>query len=280
MNLLANPIVVRMALLFVVAVFAFVMAVVVMRRLRRKLASEVMPIEVVSLDSMPVNAAVVIQELKQQKHELQTQQQAERRRAKASENISVAVLAHLSSGVLFVGQNGLVRQANVAARQILGVAAPVGMGLAEVFREASPFESNGDSRTLAETVQTCLREKRPARNLPIRYLTPQGDERILDVTVTSVHAASGEALGAACLINDQTELERIRRQQQLSGELSAEMALALRNSLTTISSCARQLAETGEAASAQRLAADIASEAAHLDHTIGGFLARAKAVGS
>ena len=78
----------------------------------------------------------VIQQLKQQKHELQSLQLVERRRAKTSENISAAVLSNLSSGVLFFTPNGLVRQANASAKRILGFASPVGMSAAEIFREA------------------------------------------------------------------------------------------------------------------------------------------------
>ena len=45
-----------------------------------------------------------------------------------------------------------------------------------------------------------------------------------------------------CLINDLSELEMIRKQQDLHGELSAEMALQLRVSLATIAGYAQQLA--------------------------------------
>jgi len=55
--------------------------------------------------------------------------------------------------------------------------------------------------------------------------------------------------------------------------MSAEMALGLRNSLTTISGYAQQLAASRDPELARQLAADIAAEAAHLDRTIGGFLA-------
>jgi signal transduction histidine kinase len=72
-------------------------------------------------------------------------------------------------------------------------------------------------------------------------------------------------------------MTQIRRQEELRGEMSAEMALDLRTSLATISGYAQQLAATGEAELARQLAADIAAEAAHLDRTIGGFLASAKA---
>ena len=92
-----------------------------------------------------------------------------------------------------------------------------------------------------------------------------------------MHAPDGEVLGAACLIYDHTEMAEIRRQQELRGEMSAEMALGLRNSLTTIAGYAQQLAASRDPGLARQLAADIAAEAAHLDRTIGGFLAGAKA---
>ena len=79
------------------------------------------------------------------------------------------------------------------------------------------------------------------------------------------------------MINDRTEMTEIRRQQELRGEMSAEMALGLRNSLTTISGYAQQLAASRDQDLARQLAADIAAEAAHLDRTIGGFLAGARA---
>jgi hypothetical protein len=57
--------------------------------------------------------------------------------------------------------------------------------------------------------------------------------------------------------------------------MSAEMALALRSSLATLSGHARQVAAARDLERARELAADIISEAAELDHTIGGFLAGA-----
>ena len=85
-------------------------------------------------------------------------------------------------------------------------------------------------------------------------------------------AADGSLLGVACVINDRSELEHIRRQQELQGELSAEMALQLRTSLATISGYAQQLASDRDPELAKQLAADIADEAAQLDRSLGGFL--------
>jgi nitrogen fixation/metabolism regulation signal transduction histidine kinase len=273
-KLLTNPIVLRMAVVGFAAVFAFVMGLLIVRRLRRSLLQEAYAIDVPpSADSFPLHTYhAVIQQLKQQKHELQSEQQVERRRAKTSENISAAVLSNLSCGVLFFTPNGLVRQANISAKHILGLAAPVGMNAAEMFRDAALISDSGSYANVAEAVQACLREKTPFRRFAAQYLTPAGHERILDVSVTAVHSPDGDVLGSACLINDQTEMAQIRRQQELRGEMSAEMALELRNSLTTISGYAQQLAASRDAGLARQLAADIAAEAAHLDRTIGGFL--------
>jgi PAS domain S-box-containing protein len=278
-KLLTNPIVLRMALVLAAAVFAFVMGKLMMRRMRKSFVDDAS----LTHDSLPTSDRLpletynaVIQQLKQQKHELQSLQQVERRRAKTSENISAAILSNLSSGVLFFTPNGLVRQANTAAKQILGYASPVGMSATELFREAALF-SGSEEPNLVATIQASFRERIPFQRLGIRYTTPAGDDRVLDITVTAVRTPSGDVLGAACLITDQTEIAQIRRQQQLRGEMSAEMALELRNSLTTISGYAQQLAANRDPDLARQLAADIAAESAHLDRTIGGFLAGARA---
>jgi PAS domain S-box-containing protein len=280
LKLLANPLFLRMVLVAMAGGFAFVLGVFIIRKMRRQITTEaVSSNEPASLESLPLHTYhAVIQQLKQQKHELQSSQQAERRRAKTSENISSAVLANLSSGVMFVGTNGLVRQANAAARQILGFAAPVGMALLDIFREAAPSGNAGI--TLAQAIQNHLQEKGASQRLEVAYMTPSGEARVLEVAVTSVQSAAGEPLGAACLIHDQTELARIRRIQTLQGEISAEMALQLRSSLSTISDCARRLAALDDPQAIQQLASDIASEAAHLNHTIGGFLTEPRTTGA
>ena len=279
MRLLSNPIMLRMALVFMAAGFAFVVGLLVMKHLRRSIIEEAsFPDAPSAPESFPLHTYhAVIQQLKQQKHELQSSQREERRRAKTSENISAAVLSNLSCGVLFFTPNGLVRQTNSSARQILGFASPVGMSAVEMFRDAELLSaSDGAYASLAEAVDASLREKSRFRRLEARYRTPAGEERALDITVSSVHAPDSEVLGAACLIYDRTEMAEIRRQQELRGEMSAEMALGLRNSLTTIAGYAQQLAASRDPGLARQLAADIAAEAAHLDRTIGGFLAGAK----
>lgn len=277
MKLLTNPIFLKMALVLFASGFAFFMAVLMMRRMRKSLDQDAsLPETSTSAEQLPLYTYhAVIQQLKQQKHELVALQQAEQRRAKTSESISAAVLSNLSSGVLFFGSNGLVRQANQATKNILGIASPSGMDAAAIFRgTCGPTSSlDGTTSTLAESVNITLHEGIPLKRLAVEYLTPAGEQRMIEVTASRVPASDGTVLGVACLINDQTEISDIRRQIDLRGEMSAEMALALRTSLVTISGYAQQLALNHDPDLARQLAADIATEAKHLDSTIGGFLA-------
>jgi PAS domain-containing protein len=285
-RLLTNPLLMRAAFVLLAAGAAFVFAIWLMRRLRSNIAAEadLDSAPAPSLDALPLHLYnTVIQQLKQQKHELQVQTQAEQRRARTTENFSQAVLSNLSSGVLVFGINGLVKQANPAAKQILGFHSPSGMSVHDIFRGAevcSPdpaavySDGLGDSPgRLAEEINAVLREGSKCRQLEADYTTPAGEKLRVAVTVSPVPAAEGSLIGAACLISDRSEFERIRHQQQLHGEISAEMALELRTSLTTIAGYAQQLARNREPELAPQLAADIASEAARLDRHIGGFLA-------
>ena len=116
MKLLGNPIVIRMAIVLFVSGFAFWLATLLLRRMRRMLTEESYVIDAApEFEQFPMQTYnAVIQQLKQQKHELLSVQQVERRRAKTSENISAAVLSNLSCGVMFFTPNGLIRQANFA----------------------------------------------------------------------------------------------------------------------------------------------------------------------
>ena len=276
MKLLTNPIFLRMALVFFSSGFAFVVGLLLMRGVRRSITEDAAIPDAAITDQIPLHTYhAVIQELKQQKHELSSLRDAEHRRAKASENISAAVLSNLSIGVLFFGPNGLVRQANQAAKSILGIASPTGMDAASVFRKAAATQP-GAPLNLAESIHSALQKGEDIQKLEAEYITPTGARRVLEITTSQVPAADGTTLGVACLIHDRMEIADIQRQIELRGELSAEMALALRNSLVTISGYAQQLATNRDPDLAEQLAADIATEAKHLDHTIGGFLAESK----
>lgn len=291
MRLLTNPIVLRAALVLVCSVSAFLLGLLVIRRLRKNIAAEcdLSDSATHSLQMLPVHLyGTVIQQLKQQKHELQVQSQTEQLRARTTESLSQAVLSNLSSGVLVFGTNGLAKTANPAGKAILGFASVTGMSAADIFRAASieslaaaggvfPDETPDTKVRVADEVQTVLHEHCKRRDVKAEYMSPAGDKRTLQITISRVPASDGSLLGVACLINDLSELEGIRRQQELHGEMSAEMALQLRTSLTTISGFAQQLASNRDPEVAKDIAGDIAQEAARLDRTIGGFLTAERA---
>jgi PAS domain-containing protein len=283
-TLLTNPLVLRALFVLLAAGGAFALGVSLMRRLRRSLNAEAdLEGPASTLEGLPVHLYnTVIQQLKQQKHELQVQTLTEQRRARTTENFSQTVLSNLPSGVLVFGLNGLVKQANPAAKEILGFRSLSGMSAEDIFRDAAPGSPDSAVYSdgladfpvrLSEEVRAVLNEGSKRRQLEADYITPGGTKLHLAVTVSAVPAVDGSLLGAACLVSDRSEFERIRHQQQLQGEISAEMALQLRTSLTTISGYAQQLAQNRDPDLAAQLAADIASEAASLDRRIGGFLA-------
>jgi len=292
-RILANPVLLRATVVMVCAACAFLLGLLFIRLLRKNIAEESdLGAKATSLETLPLHLYnTVIQQLKQQKHELQVQSRAEQHRARTSDNFSQTVLSNLSCGVLVFGANGLVKTSNSAAKAILGFASTTGMGAQDIFRGAAVRSAKsaasivvGDERgneteavLLADEISGVLHEASKRREVEAEYETPAGEKRFIAVTVSAVPAVDGSLLGVACLINDRTEVEEIWRQQELQGEISAEMALELRNSLTTISGYAQQLANSRDPELAMQLATDIAHEAAQLDHSIGGFLSRKRA---
>jgi PAS domain-containing protein len=282
--MLANPVLLRAAVVLFCAAFAFVLGLLLMRLLRKNiseeanLSSEGSP----TLETLPLHLYnTVIQQLKQQKHELQVQSKAEQLRARTTETFSQAVLSNLPCGVLVFGSNGLIKTSNPAAKTILGFASTAGMNAENIFRKSevrgSKISGRADDNTsiaanLADEVNAVLREGSQRRQVEAEYQTPSGIKKYISVIVSQIPAADDGLLGVACLINDLSEIEEIRRQQELRGEISAEMALQLRTSLATIAGYAQQLASNRDPELATQLAADIAGEAAHLDRNIGGFL--------
>ena len=290
----------RAAVVFLCSTFAFLLVLVLMRKLRKSIDDEanISAEPSSSIETLPLHLYnTVIQQLKQQKHELQVQSQAEQHRARTSENFSQAVLSNLSCGVLVFGTNGLVRTSNPAAKAILGFASTTGMSAENIFRYAAirsgkppapgvfpdgtpaetPAGTMDEPVQLSDEVSAVLHELSKHRQVEAEYETPAGETRFIAVTISPVPAVDGSLLGVTCLINDLSELERIRRQQELHGEISAEMALQLRTSLTTISGYAQQLADNRDPELAKQIATDVAHEAAQLNQTLGGFLLEKRA---
>jgi nitrogen-specific signal transduction histidine kinase len=234
-----------------------------------------------TVEGLPVHAYhAVIQQLKQQKHELTSQHLSERRKAKASDTHSSTILTSLSCGVLFLNNSGLVRQANPAARQLLGFASPIGLHASDLFRAATlRFGPDGDPAyaTVEQALAPACTGKAAVRGLLLHYVTRDGESHMLEVTASPVLGEDASFMGTTLVLTDKTDIERILKDRRLHQEISAELALGLRSSLAAITGYARQLSSSHDQDLSRQLAEDIAQEAAQLDRTIGGFLGGARA---
>ena len=248
MSPLVNPTVLRMAVLLFAALVAFGLGLFLIRRLRKNLVVEPESLNYAPLaaEGLPVHAYhAVIQQLKQQKHELATQQLSDRRKAKASDSLSSTVLSNLSCGVLFFNTAGLVRQANSAARKLLGFASPVGLHVADLFHRASlrlEGPGSGSESSVEQALAPALAGKSAVRGLVVNHFTRDGESHVFEVTASPVFAEDASFMGTTLLLTDKTDIERIRHDQKLHQEISSELALGLRNSLTAIAGYAQQLA--------------------------------------
>jgi PAS domain-containing protein len=282
---LVNPMILRMAALLFAALATFGLALFIIRRLRKNLVAETDEINQAPLaaEGLPVHAYhAVIQQLKQQKHELSSQQLAERRKAKASDTLSSTILSNLSCGVLFLNTSGLVRQANAAARTLLGFASPIGLHSSDLFRAARLRSETNASPSAAEVsledaLAPALAGKSAVRGLLLNYVTRDGQNHVIELTASPVLGEDASLMGTTLVLTDKTDIERIRHEQKMRQEVSSELALGLRDSLTTIAGYAQQLACSRDADLARQLADSIAREAAQLDRTIGSFLGGARA---
>jgi PAS domain-containing protein len=284
-TLLMNPTALRMGLLLFASIAAFGLGLFTIRLLRKNLLSESDSLNSSPLapEGLPVHAYhAVIQQLKQQKHELAAQQLSDRRKAKASDTLSSTILSNLSCGVLFFNTSGLVRQANAAARKVLGFASPVGLGVGDLFRTATLRPENntpgsGSGSSVEQALAPALAGKSAVRGLVVNFVAPDGESHILEVSASPVLAEDASLMGMTLVVTDKTDIERIRHDQRMHQEISSELALGLRDSLTTIAGCAQQLARSRDPELARQLADGIAHEAANLDRTIGSFLGGAQA---
>ena len=276
MRLLANPIIVRMGLGLVLSLVAFVAGILIIRALRREMVEgESLGDNLGSPEDAQYAYSAVIQQLKQQKFELQSAQSTQRRLAKTSEYITSALLANLPCGVVLMGPNGLVKQANASARQLLGFASPLGMNSDALFRDATTVGESGENVRVAETVQTCIRD-RVRSTFRADYRLASGEDRALNLILVPLVLPPDEMLGMACVIADDSIAADLRQQQLVQKEMSAEMALELRSSLATIRDCAQRMntAQCNELPS--QLTTDMIQEVDRLEKVVGGFLAGAK----
>ena len=269
-------------MLFIAGAGAFIIGVYLIRRMRKELLGgrDVAPrAESPAFAMQAYNA--VIQQLKEKETELQRLRQSATARASTSENVSAAVLNNLPSGVTLFNANGLVQQANPAAKEILGYGTASGLHARDLFRGATSVRGEAVAEelgTLPAVIDACLKNGRVFRRLEADYATPAGEQRVLGITISPVLGNGGERLGVACLITDLTQVSELSRQLRMRenlavmGEMTAGMAHEFKNSLATIAGYSQMLAGEKDPETIRQFADNISSETTGLTRIVTDFL--------
>ena len=273
MRLLTNPVLLRGIFVFLGALTAFALGVWLMRRMKRQIAEESEPPKRTENTFALATYQGVIEQLRVQEQELQRLRQAATERAEASESFSAAVLSNLPSGVLLFDAAGLVRQANSAARQLLGYASISHLHARDVFKGVRPASEFAETSTtsLPQQIEDCLRSGAAMPRAVIEYATPAGVLRVLAITAAPVPN------GVACLLTDLTEISRLSQQLRMResmaslGEMSAGIAHEFKNALATISGYAQMLAADTQG-QPHEFASKIESEIGALSRIVTEFL--------
>ena len=165
-------------------------------------------------------------------------ERAMKARAEASERLSGEIVASLTSGLLVVDGDGIVRTLNPAGQTMLGLPGNRWEGpYREVLKDVGP---------LADVLEECLRTSRPV----VRRAVPLtgGVASHLGLTVSPIReGAGGTAHGVICLFSDLTEVMELEEQLRLKdslarlGEMTAGIAHEFRNGLATIHGYGRLL---------------------------------------
>jgi PAS domain S-box-containing protein len=170
---------------------------------------------------------------------MRSQERAMKERAEASERLSSEIIASMTSGLLVVSQEGIVRTLNPAAAQILGLPAAEGTrNYRDVLSGAAP---------LADVIDECLTTSRPIVRRAVKMDRTGDGATHLGITVSPVRDAEGHARGAMCLFSDLSTVidleEQLRLKDSLArvGELTAGIAHEFRNGLATIHGYSRLL---------------------------------------
>jgi two-component system, NtrC family, nitrogen regulation sensor histidine kinase GlnL len=167
---------------------------------------------------------------------LQSQEQAVRARAAASERLSIRIVESLSAGLLVVEESGRIEIFNRAARRMLEIDGDTAGGdYRDVLKDVPP---------LGGVITECLATRRPIVRRSLSMMV--GGKRChFGVTVSSLRET--EEQGAICLFSDITNVVELEEQLRLKdtlarlGELTAGIAHEFRNGLATIHGYSRLL---------------------------------------
>jgi nitrogen-specific signal transduction histidine kinase len=290
-KLLHNPVALKSVVLTIFCFALFLFALLLIRRLRRNISAEAQSLNSNHQNSSIIDVATysgVVRQLRENQKELQQAREKDQQEATISTTIHETVLSNISCGVLFFDRLGTVRQANRAAKSLLGYASPFSFHIRDVFRNVSHVtwpqtgEQTNSAVPLIQGMQQALRDGVAALRARVDYRSPSGQKRVLGLTASAVQTKSGQILGLCCLIDDLTEItelaEQVRRSENFAslGEISAGLVNDFKNSLAVIQGHAQALLKEDSGSATRHYAEKIAGELDSLSRILSEFLEFAK----
>lgn len=176
----------------------------------------------------------IISELKQKEAELTRLNQAMRRRADSLEEFNDYLLRSVSSGVVIIDATGKILSVNDAASHILEEMPTDFVG--RPYQHLFPPDSE-----LHRLLRMALDQQLNTEYVEVEFLrSPSGQQSTLGVTASVIRNALALPVGISLLLNDLTEVKRLRKDLETKtrlaalGEMAGGLAHQLRNSIGAI----------------------------------------------
>jgi signal transduction histidine kinase len=209
-----------------------------------------------------------VEELKKRTAELEGLSRSEQRRADVLAVTAETLVRSHPGGLVVVDAEGRLTQANVPARELLGLGGGDLGSPAEAAVDAVPALREAAQAASAGT-PTLSREL---------TLGKGPDARLLELTAVPILDSGKAVLGALLFLEDRTATRRLerelssRRELAALGEMSAGIAHEFRNATGTILGWARLAAKTEDPVARARQLEAIQTEAEHVARVTGDFL--------
>ncbi|MFH1373180.1 MAG: ATP-binding protein [bacterium] len=186
------------------------------------------------VEAMVVDYQKIIDELKEKETELLKLNKIIQKKADSLEQFNQFLLTSMNSGLITIDREGRILSVNRAAGEILDVESSEFQG--KLYSKALGIDGQ-----LAAAIRQTLSRGEKTGYQEIEYPAADKQNLVLGISVSVISDEGRRPIGASLLINDLTELRRLRTELETSnrlaalGEMAAGLAHQLRNSMGAIS---------------------------------------------
>lgn len=135
----------------------------------------------------------VIAGLKARERELQARLHGAEQCAEASARLLESMAREIPVGLMIVDREGFLTLSNPAGRALLGI---------NTWSRRRYHEILGPESQLAGCIRECLETRKRYERESLAYVTPHGETRALEMSLTPVCSQSGQVEGAVCLLTN------------------------------------------------------------------------------